>query len=92
MNLTSTYTKNFFLPGRNLLFSNMATDSFNEFESKKKFLMSKETLSDECASKKDIDLTRNVVWICPKCGHTHVGALVTTTCPICDSDYEIKTK
>ena len=83
MSLTSTYTKHFFLPGRNLSFT-------NEIESKKKFLMPKEIFSIECASKKDIDLTRNVVWICPKCGHTHVGAIATTTCPVCNSEYEIK--
>ena len=90
MSLTSTYTKNFFLPGKNLSFSNIISDSSNEIETKKKFLMSKESFSTECASKNDVDLTRNIVWICPKCGHTHVGAIATTTCPVCNSEYEIK--
>ena len=87
MSLTSTYTKNFFLPGRNLSTSNATT---TEIDSKKKFVMSKEIFSIECASKKDVDLTRNVIWICSNCGHTHVGAIATTNCPICNSEYEIK--
>lgn len=86
MSLTSTYTKSFFLPGRNLSISNESA----EINSLKKFVMSKENFSIECTTKKDIDLTKNVVWICPKCGHTHVGAIATTTCPVCNSDYEIK--
>lgn len=90
MSLTSTYTKSFFLPGRNLSISNTFLITNEEIDSRKKFIMSKEIFSDECASKKDIDLTRNVIWICPKCGHTHVGAVTNTTCPVCNSEYEIK--
>lgn len=90
MSVTSTYTKKFFLPGRNLSVSNTFSNTIEETDSKKKFIMSKEFFSTHCASKKDIDLTKNVVWICPNCGHTHVGAIANTTCPICNSEYEIK--
>lgn len=90
MTLSSTYTKCFFLPGKNLSISNTFISSNEEISSKKKFTMSKENFSNECASKNYIDLTRNVIWICSKCGHTHVGAVVNTTCPVCNSEYEIK--
>ena len=90
MSLTSTYVKNFFLPGRSLSISNVTYDLTEDANSKKKFVMSKEDFSTQCASKKDIDLTRNVIWICPNCGHTHVGATTNNTCPICNSEYEIK--
>ena len=90
MSLTSTYTKNFFLPGRNLSISNTSCNAIDETDSKKKFVMSNENFSNNCATKKDIDLTRNVIWICSNCGHTHVGATANTTCPVCNSEYEIK--
>ena len=90
MSLTSTYTKKFFLPGRNLSISDTFSKPIDETNSKKKFVMSNENFSTHCASKKDIDFTKNVVWICPNCGHTHVGAIANTTCPVCNSEYEIK--
>lgn len=90
MSLTSTYTKNFFLPGRNLSISNTSYNTTAENNSTKKFVMSNENFSTNCATKKDIDLTKNVIWICPNCGHTHVGAIADNTCPICNSEYEIK--
>jgi rubrerythrin len=90
MSLTSTYTKNFFLPGRNLSVSSDFYKTNEDTDSKKKFVMSNENFSTHCATKKDIDLTRNVIWICSNCGHTHVGATANTTCPVCNSEYEIK--
>ena len=83
---TSTYAKHFFLPGENLT----STGKLNNTDTKKVFSLLKEDLNFKKANlaKKEIDMTRNVVWICPKCGHTHVGATAISSCPICNSDYE----
>ncbi len=79
MNSTSTYARSFFLPGKNLSIS------------EKKFVMPTESFYIEYSSNKnDMNMTRNIVWICPKCGHTHVGATASGTCPVCNSNYEIK--
>lgn len=86
MSLTSIYTKKFFLPNVTLSLSK-GTEEVNFI---KNFAISKEYFLINCATKNDLDLTKNVVWVCPKCGHTHVGATVDTTCPVCNSEYEIK--
>lgn len=86
MDTTSTYAKHFFLPGESLTLSK----ALNSFDTKKAFSLLKEdfTFRKSNSNKKDIDMTRNVVWICPKCGHTHVGATANSSCPICNSNYE----
>lgn len=80
MKTTSTYEKSFFLPGETLT------------HPKKVFTLPKEDLVSKKInfSKKDIDMTKNVIWICSKCGHTHVGATTSSSCPICNSDYKKK--
>ena len=85
MNTTSTYAKHFFLPGESLTHK----QTFSNFDTKKAFALLKEDFASRKAtlSKKDVDMTRNVVWVCPKCGHTHVGATANSSCPICNSDY-----
>lgn len=80
MDTTSTYAKHFFLPGESLTLSK----TISNINTKKSFSL----LKEDFASKKEIDMTRNVVWVCPKCGHTHVGATTNSSCPICNSDYE----
>ena len=86
MNTTSTYAKHFFLPGESLTLSK----AISNIDTKKVFSLLKEDFASKkvSSSKKDIDMTRNVVWICPKCGHTHVGATTNSSCPICNSDYQ----
>lgn len=86
MNTTSTYAKHFFLPCESLT----RAKTFSNIDTKKAFALLKEDFASKKVnfSKKDIDMTRNIVWVCPKCGHTHVGATTTSSCPICNSDYQ----
>ncbi|MBQ6860897.1 MAG: rubrerythrin family protein [Clostridia bacterium] len=81
MELTSIYKKHFFLPNVNLNktsdsdYSIASVDYFSEFVDK---------------AKKNINPTKNIVWICQKCGHTHIGTTAPSICPICNSTYESK--
>ncbi|MBQ8298909.1 MAG: hypothetical protein IJX99_03445 [Clostridia bacterium] len=82
---TSTYEKHFFLEGKNLSFSNLFTSLSNELKTSQDTQLSEEFSS----SKKAFNLTKNIVWVCSKCGHTHIGVSSPATCPICNSSYEI---
>ncbi len=81
MNLTSTYKKHFFLPNVSL----ETTSSSNAYNTAVNCIsVIKET------AKKSFDFTRNIVWVCSKCGHTHIGVNSPSACPICNSTYHIK--
>ena len=81
MELTSTYKKHFFLPNVNLNgdnnpeYSIAAVNCFSTLVS---------------TAKKNSILNKNIVWVCEKCGHTHIGNTSPSSCPICNSNYTTK--
>lgn len=85
MNYASTYNKYFFLAGRNLTLSNIFSNISGEIKSNQASSVSEEVAS----SKKAFNLTKNIVWVCSKCGHTHIGSNSPDSCPICNSSYII---
>ena len=85
MSHTSTYEKHFFLAGKNLSFSNLFTNISKGLKPIQETQISEEVTS----SKKTFNLTKNIVWVCSKCGHTHIGINSPAACPICNSSYKI---
>lgn len=83
---TSTYEKHFFMAGKNLSLSNIFSNITNEY----KTAQTSSNSEDVSASKKSFNLTKNIIWVCSKCGHTHIGVSSPAACPICNSSYEIK--
>lgn len=85
----STFKKHFFMAGGNLSISSIYSNIKN-INSK---VDTNTDSSSFSASKKMFDLTKNIVWICKTCGHTHIGVNPPDSCPICgnnSSSYEIK--
>lgn len=85
MSTTSTYNEHFFLAGKNLAFRNL----FENISNNSVVNTEKSIESQMDYSKKTFNLTRNIVWVCKKCGHTHIGVNSPGACPICNSGYEI---
>ena len=81
MELTSTYKKHFFLPNVNLTetsnseYSIAAVNCFSALVN---------------STKKNNNFSKNIVWVCEKCGHTHIGSTSPSACPICNSSYTTK--
>ncbi len=85
---SSVYKKHFFISKKNLPSTKFYNDLKGIFSSD---LSNPADFLGGKSNKKMFDLTQNIVWICNKCGHMHIGITAPNHCPICNSSaYEIK--
>lgn len=85
---SSIYKKYFFIGKKDL-------PTIKFYNNLKKFFSSDLSnpgdFSGEKNAPKMFDLTQNIVWVCNKCGHMHIGITAPDSCPICGSSaYEVR--
>ena len=62
---------------------------FIKFENTNSKFFPKSSTNNSTIPTKNFDLTKNIVWVCSRCGHTHIGSTYLNSCPVCNSPYHV---